>query len=189
LNTAEFDVREEDCRQRLSEAQRKSGELKERISRCEDSVRLLPGLREELRVLRERYDTCTMTIRYLQEARNSFNARYMNPFLRSFARYFSMLTGESAEAVRTDADFSISVMSGGLPRDPSLMSEGTKDLISLCRRMAMIDAMYPGEKPFLVLDDPFSNLDDERVKGGLRFLRSASLEYQILYLTCHRSRM
>ena len=69
------------------------------------------------------------------------------------------------------------------------MSEGTRDLISLCRRMAMIDAMYPGEKPFLVLDDPFSNLDDERVKGGMRFLRDASLEYQILYLTCHESRV
>ena len=54
--------------------------------------------------------------------------------------------------------------------------------------MAMIDAMYPEEKPFLVLDDPFSNLDDERLKGGLRFLHSASLEYQIIYLTCHKSR-
>ena len=82
----------------------------------------------------------------------------------------------------------IAVMDGGQPRDPSLMSEGTQDLISFCRRMAMIDAMYPGEKPFLVLDDPFSNLDDERLKGGLRFLHSASLEYQIIYLTCHKSR-
>ena len=99
-----------------------------------------------------------------------------------------MLTGQSAESIQTDADFSIAVMDGGQPRDPSLMSEGTQDLISFCRRMAMIDAMYPGEKPFLVLDDPFSNLDDERLKGGLRFLHSASLEYQIIYLTCHKSR-
>ena len=90
--------------------------------------------------------------------------------------------------MRTDADFSIAIMEEGLPRDPSLMSEGSRDLISLCRRMAMIDAMYPEEKPFLVLDDPFSNLDDERLKGGLRFLHSASLEYQIIYLTCHKSR-
>ena len=134
------------------------------------------------------YDTCVVTLSYLEEARNSFTSRYMNPFLRSFSRYYSMLTGESTDAVRTDADFSIAIMEEGLPRDPSLMSEGTRDLISLCRRMAMIDAMYPEEKPFLVLDDPFSNLDDERVKGGLRFLHSASLEYQILYLTCHKSR-
>ena len=186
---SEFDEKEENCRRRLSETGRQAEELKAGVRECRESQEQLPAVREEIRVLRERYNTCSLTIRYLEEARNSFNARYMNPFLRSFARYYSLLTGESAQDLQTDADFSISVMREGLPRDPSLMSEGTRDLISLCRRMAMIDAMYPGEKPFLVLDDPFANLDDERVKRGLRFLHSASLEYQILYLTCHRSRM
>ena len=185
---AEYDRQEEDCRLRLQEVRSQAEELGELIRDCRSSAALIPGLRGEIDTLREQYDTCVLTLSYLEEARNSFTSRYMNPFLRSFSRYYSMLTGESADAVRTDADFSITIMEEGLPRDPSLMSEGSRDLISLCRRMAMIDAMYPGEKPFLVLDDPFSNLDDERVKGGLRFLHSASLEYQILYLTCHGSR-
>ena len=154
-----------------------------------DRAERLIKLRREIDTLRDRYEICVKTVGCLEQARGSFTARYMNPFLRSFRRHYGMLTGESAENLQTDADFHITVMSEGLPRDPSLMSEGTRDLISLCRRMAMVDAMYPGEKPFLVLDDPFSNLDDERVKGGLRFLRSASYEYQILYLTCHKSRV
>ena len=185
---SEYDRQEEDCRARLQEVRAQSAELTEMIGNCKVSASLIPDLQDEISALREQYDTCGRTLSYLEEARNSFTSRYMNPFLRSFSRYYSMLTGESADAVRTDADFSITIMEEGLPRDPSLMSEGSRDLISLCRRMAMIDAMYPGEKPFLVLDDPFSNLDDERVKGGLRFLHSASLEYQILYLTCHKSR-
>ena len=185
---SEYDRQEEDCRIRLQEVRSQAEELGEMIRDCRSSAALIPGLRCEIDTLREQYDTCVLTLSYLEEARNSFTSRYMNPFLRSFSRYYSMLTGDSADAVRTDADFSITIMEEGLPRDPSLMSEGSRDLISLCRRMAMIDAMYPGEKPFLVLDDPFSNLDDERVKGGLRFLHSASLEYQILYLTCHKSR-
>ena len=185
---AEYDRQEEDCRIRLQEVRSQAEELGEMIRDCRSSAALIPGLRCEIDTLREQYDTCVLTLSYLEEARNSFTSRYMNHFLRSFSRYYSMLTGDSADAVRTDADFSITIMEEGLPRDPSLMSEGSRDLISLCRRMAMIDAMYPGEKPFLVLDDPFSNLDDERVKGGLRFLHSASLEYQILYLTCHKSR-
>lgn len=185
---SEYDRQEEDCRVRLQEVRSQSGELAEMIRDCSASVSLIESLQGEIGALREQYDTCVRTLSYLEEARNSFTSRYMNPFLRSFSRYYSMLTGESADSVRTDADFSIAVMEEGLPRDPALMSEGTRDLISLCRRMAMIDAMYPAQKPFLVLDDPFSNLDDERVKGGLRFLHSASLEYQILYLTCHESR-
>lgn len=186
---AQFDHREEECRLRLLEAGRQIEELRLRLSECADAEERLRSTRKELQTLREHYEICIKTASYLEEARSSFTARYMNPFLRSFRKHYGMLTGESAENLQTDADFNISVMSDGLPRSPSLMSEGTRDLISLCRRMAMIDAMYPGEKPFLVLDDPFANLDDERVKGGLRFLRSASYEYQILYLTCHKSRV
>lgn len=185
---SEYDRQEEDCRVRLQEVRSQSEELAEMIRDCSASVSLIESLQDEVGALREQYDICVGTLSYLEEARNSFTSRYMSPFLRSFSRYYSMLTGESADSVRTDADFSIAIMEEGLPRDPSLMSEGTRDLISICRRMAMIDAMYPAQKPFLVLDDPFSNLDDERVKGGLRFLHSASLEYQILYLTCHESR-
>ena len=186
---AEFDRREEECRGQLTRAEHRTEDLRRQIRECLDSEEQLAVLRKELITLRRQYDTCVRTASFLEEARSSFNSRYMNPFLRSFRRHYGMLTGESAQDLQTNADFGISVMREGLPRDPSLMSEGTRDLISLCRRMAMIDAMYPGEKPFLVLDDPFSNLDDERVKGGMRFLRDASLEYQILYLTCHESRV
>ena len=185
----DFDVREEDCRSRLQDIRQQSEELQGMIRDCRASQESIPALRSEIRDLREQYDTCAKTLSYLEEARNLFTSRYMNPFLRSFRRYYSMLTGESADSVRTDADLGIMILDQGLPRDPALMSEGTRDMISLCRRMAMIDAMYPGEKPFLVLDDPFSNLDDERIKGGMRFLHDASLEYQILYLTCHGSRL
>ena len=186
---AEFDRREEECRGQLTRAGHRTEDLRRQIRECLDSEEQLADLRKELATLQQQYDTCVRTASFLEEARSSFNSRYMNPFLRSFRRHYGMLTGESAQDLQTNADFGISVMREGLPRDPSLMSEGTRDLISLCRRMAMIDAMYPGEKPFLVLDDPFSNLDDERVKGGMRFLRDASLEYQILYLTCHESRV
>ena len=186
---SEFDAREEECRSRLQDVRGQSEELREMISDCRTSQESLPALKAEISTLLEQYDTCSKTLSYLEEARNLFTSRYMNPFLRSFRRYYGLLTGESAESVQTDADLGITILDQGLPRDPSLMSEGTKDMISLCRRMAMIDAMYPGEKPFLVLDDPFSNLDDERIKGGMRFLHTASLEYQILYLTCHASRL
>lgn len=186
---SDFDVREEECRSQLQEIRQQSEELRGMIRDCRASQETIPALQAEIRNLREQYNTCVKTLSYLEEARNLFTSRYMNPFLRSFRRYYGMLTGQSAESVQTDADLGIMILDQGLPRDPSLMSEGTRDMISLCRRMAMIDAMYPGEKPFLVLDDPFSNLDDERLKGGMRFLHTASLEYQILYLTCHGSRL
>lgn len=45
-----------------------------------------------------------------------------------------------------------------------------------------------GEKPFLILDDPFVNLDDEKLARGRRLLAVLSQDYQVIYFTCHGSR-
>ena len=66
---------------------------------------------------------------------------------------------------------------------------GYQDLLGICMRLALVDAMYPDEKPFLVLDDPFVNLDEEKVVHGNELLSKIAREYQILYFTCHSSRM
>ena len=60
------------------------------------------------------------------------------------------------------------------------MSAGYKDLIGICMRFALVDAMYPGEKPFLILDDPFVNLDDEKLARGRRLLAVLSQDYQVI---------
>lgn len=52
----------------------------------------------------------------------------------------------------------------------------------------MIDALFDREKPFLILDDPFVNLDDARIRRALGMLRQLSTEHQILYLVCNSSR-
>ena len=53
----------------------------------------------------------------------------------------------------------------------------------------MADAMYEEEKPFLILDDPFVNLDRGKLGGALAFLRALAQEHQLIYFTCHESRI
>lgn len=64
-----------------------------------------------------------------------------------------------------------------------------RDAILVCTRLALADALFEGEKPFLVLDDPLVNLDDEKQKNAGALLRAAAEDYQILYFVCSRSRM
>ena len=54
--------------------------------------------------------------------------------------------------------------------------------------MAMVDAMYEQDKPFLVFDDSFVNLDDEKMRHALTFLKEVGKEYQVIYFTCRENR-
>ena len=53
----------------------------------------------------------------------------------------------------------------------------------------MIDTMYRGEKPFLIMDDPFVNLDQDRLQAGLKLVKGLSADRQVIYFTCHPSRI
>ena len=96
--------------------------------------------------------------------------------------------GEGYQDVEVDADMDIRVKKSGMPRDLRYMSKGQRDLAGVCMRMALISAMYKGEKPFVVLDDPFMGFDDEKVSRVRRFLYEIAKDYQVIYFTCSDSR-
>ena len=65
-----------------------------------------------------------------------------------------------------DANIEVQMKEQGEMRETKWLSAGYQDLLGICMRLALADAMYQGEKPFLVLDDPFVNLDDEKAQGA-----------------------
>ena len=108
--------------------------------------------------------------------------------MSGFRKYYKVLTGTDASQYQIDANTQLTVKEQGLQRNPQLFSTGYQDLMGICMRMALVDAMYSQEKPFLIFDDPFVNLDAEKTKGGMEFLKEIAKEYQVVYFTCHESR-
>lgn len=152
-------------------------------------------LKVELADKEERYEAdyknftlLRKTMDYLQMAKESLTARYMEPVKKGFDKYYEMIVGKSAENYRFDADVNVTVLEQGLQRDTRFLSEGHRDLVGICTRMALIDAMYEGEKPFIIFDDPFVNLDKEKTEKAMAFLKEISREYQVIYFTCHATR-
>lgn len=68
------------------------------------------------------------------------------------------------------------------------MSAGQRSVCALCFRLALLENMYADEKPFLVLDDPFVNLDGEHLKRVGKMLAQLSEKWQMIYFSCHESR-
>ncbi len=164
--------------------ERKRESLRDCVEAKEERIRVLSQKQD----LQHQYNVLCKTMFYLQTAKEEFTSRYRNPFLRALKRYYGMITKLPGEKLTTDASFDVKIIECGIPRELHSYSTGSRDLLSVCRRMAMIDVMYPSEKPFLILDDPFVNFDEDTTEGALNFLVSVSKEYQILYFTCHKSR-
>lgn len=167
--------------QEISEGEKSIEELSEEVREKEE-------LTEKINELRHRYDILEKTKAYLERARINFTGKYMNPIKSSFDRYYDLISGGDGKIYELDAELGLSLKEEGKNRDIRLLSDGYRDLVGLCRRMAMVDAMYKEEKPFIIFDDSFVNLDKERLKGGFKFLKELEKEYQIIYFSCHESR-
>jgi uncharacterized protein YhaN len=174
--------------EQVKELQTKMTAAEQNLARLTEAEAELESLREKQTETLHRYEVLSLTSEYLRRAKVKFSGKYMEPMQQSFEKYEEMLTGSVSGDFRMDADLNVKVRKAGLQRETELLSEGWQDLIGLCRRMSMIDAMYTEEKPFIVLDDPFVNLDDGKLEKALEFLRNTSKEYQILYFACHESR-
>ena len=129
-----------------------------------------------------------MTIKLLGMAKERLSTNYMGVIRNSFSDYLHRVTGEAAENIFVNPQLDIRLERRGETRDIGYFSAGQADIIMLCMRMALVRALFKEEKPFIVLDDPFINLDDERTTEALALLDDLAEEYQIIYLICNSSR-
>lgn len=143
---------------------------------------------EELLLSRERFELLEDTLKYLKKAKDVFSTHYLDNIKRGFEKYLKLLCENVSGHAAMDIKFGVKVESYGVKRDLDYFSEGYKDLIGLCARFALVDALFEGEAPFIILDDPFANLDEDKVDKALSLLSKIGEEYQVIYFVCHRSR-
>lgn len=172
----------------LLQVEKEQESLRKRREMLEEKELLYQEERERYQKRWEQYRMLQKTREHLYEAKVSFTAKYRNPIQTGFAKYLSMLTGEGKEDYLVDTDLNITKKVQGMQRESRFFSAGYQDLTGICMRMALLDAMYPEEKPFLVLDDPFVNLDTHKTEAGLRMMQEIAKEYQVIYFTCHEGR-
>ena len=157
----------------------------DRLPECEAA---LFALGEELSEARENSETVKATLKFLEDAKVGLSTRYLDGMQKSLATYLSYLYPTAEDAVM-NASFEVTMRAEGKTRDTDFFSRGQRDVIGLCTRLSLADALYgEGEKPCLVLDDPFINLDDGRLEEAKQLLDRLADSYQIIYMVCHTGR-
>ena len=151
-----------------------------------DYERELEMNRNELSKLDARLRILEKTRDLLEQARDSLSGRYMKKMEKAFSAYLAEL--QSGEHISIDKDLNVYVEGAGSTYGSEYLSEGYKDIVNFCIRMALVDAMFETEQPVLILDDPFVNLDKDKIANALRVVGLAARDKQVIYFTCHESR-
>ncbi len=180
---------------RSGEIQRRIGVLTESKKSTEEKAEKLPALRDRAEALLARIEdyktrraTAERAKELLSAAKIGLSSRYLRDMEQGFSSNFSELTGRVAPEALIAADLGINFREVGGQRDLSWYSNGQRAAVSVCLRLALIDALFSDERPFLVLDDPFTDLDERTMRNAAEMLKALAEKMQIVYFTCHKSR-
>ena len=171
------------------------GGEKEKLERLEDTADTLTELIDEADRLRgdiEEYEQKRRDAEnakdFLSRASQNLSSRYLRKMEQSFTQNYEKASDRSIPNPNIDANLGISFRDGGAERGAEWYSEGIRSLITLCIRLALTDALFENEAPFITLDDPFSELDEVKLRRAKSLIRELGRNRQILYMTCHESR-
>lgn len=140
--------------------------------------------RHQLTQLENEQAALALALATLEEAALQRHRRIAPGLSRNASRFLERITGGAHTEVRVGPDLSLSLRS---TQDGSeaFLSKGALDQLYLALRLALVQRLSRnGERLPMLLDDPFANYDDTRLRAALELLREMGQEYQVLLFTC-----
>ena len=123
----------------------------------------------------------------LEEAYTQTMTRAAGALDRELGKYVSTITDGRYGRVEIDEkDLSISTYSAESGEKVSVrdLSRATQDQFYISARFALVRLVTEGKKPPLLLDDPFVNFHEKRLRRMMGLLQQLAKENQILLFTC-----
>ena len=148
----------------------------------------IEALKEEIDSYTEKYETLKSTEQLLKKAKESFSSSYLQDMIQGFNKYLDIIDNKNMNT-NVDIKLDVKVDVNGAQKEIKYFSAGYKDLIYICMRFSLINALFKEESPFVVLDDPLVNLDEEKIKKALEVINKFAEKYQIIYFVCNESRV
>lgn len=144
---------------------------------------------EEKQKAKDRADQITKAKMFMESAEENLKNKFIMPIQNKYVEYARQINPHLADNISMNYDFEINFDINGKYKNYLQLSLGEKACLGLCLRFAIIDNIYKDDKPIIILDDPFVNLDEDNLQKAKDVLVKLSSNTQVLYLCCHKSRM
>lgn len=162
------------------------------IRLADQSLEKYPDLVQEIHALYEQKQKAQnalgilkRTIQLITSAKENLANRYLSRVEQLFNSYMQIWLNNDAVRGLLDINFNVSIEENGKAHVAEGYSTGYCDMIDFCMRLALVDTLFEKEQPFLILDDPFVNLDADRLEKALELLNVMAANNQVVYFVCH----
>ena len=155
------------------------------LERYPDTVQEIHALYDQKQKAQNKLATLKRAIQLITKAKENLANRYLSKVEDLFNSYMHIWLNNDAVRGLLDIDFNITIEENDKVHVAEGYSTGYCDLIDFCMRLALVDTLFENEQPFLILDDPFVNLDADRLEKALELLNVMAANKQIVYFVCH----
>ena len=186
---AEIQKKIDKIKEQKVEFVRNIDKIKNKLNDLYELENILEEKNNERNNLKKEYQILNYVNKFLTEANDNLTAKYKKPMRDSLNKYLKLVLSNNYNDFDISTELKVSFEEYGMKREVDYLSKGFKGVINLCVRFALIDALFEKEKPFVILDDPFVNFDKDKIKNALNILKDLSKEYQLIYFSCHESRV
>lgn len=152
-------------------------------SEMQTRISSLAQLRGELF---EKFSALDMAYNALSKACENMKKDASPKISQKMGKYFSYITDDKYTSLFADSDMALSFMEkdGADAKDAMFLSKGTLEAAYISFRLSLCSFLYD-EKPTLVFDDAFCNMDSHRLEKCLDLIYEISEDFQIIILSCH----
>ena len=110
------------------------------------------------------------------------------PFNSDVANYIARMTDDRYSTIELDESLPTGInRSDGELITYENLSRGTQDVLSIALKLAMVDKYLEDKEGFIIMDDPFVDLDPKRQELTANVIRDFAKDKQVILFTCHPS--
>lgn len=147
---------------------------------------------EHINELKEYYSLLETVEETLGEAFSDLRKNFSGVLEHTALQIFSELTNGKYGGITISKNFDIAVSEaanfGSQPID--YLSKGAKGQAYFALRLALSQLLNEDNQPLpIILDDIFSQFDDERTDNGFKFLNDYAKKNQVIFFTCHKENL
>lgn len=126
-----------------------------------------------------------VAIEKLKEAKEILASSYLPKLAKSAGQILSKLTDGKYDTIATDKEFNLFLTENGMQKEIGRFSRGIQQQTLFAFRLALSNALYQ-KIPFVLIDDGFVDLDEEKFKNAIDYLKDLAKNTQVIYFTCHQ---